>query len=337
MAKRAKSSISGAIKKRAKDETNYGVEFIDLPGGITGGIAELVDIKFGEYKTGTNKGKQFFYAAGVVKSPKTALAEKKVFENGKVKTLETKEVNIEGQRTSMMIPLCQTKTRKGDVTSVEDHVANMLNEIRKLGYDTEDLESEEELESLFDVMKEEKPRFKFGTTQSEPNANYPDNPRIWENWYGVRDLNGDASEYEEEITDDVEDSTGEEGEEEDDIPFEEEETEAAEDIVALAEAADNEDEEAGEKLAKLAEDAGINHEEYETWVEVAEALSSGESSTEEYEPEEEEVVNYKPPRKRKAVECEVVGVDTGAKTCTLKNLDDGSSVYSDVPWRVLEV
>ncbi len=61
MAKRTKKSGLSvkSFKDHARDETEYGMEFIDLPGGITGGIARLVDAKLGVYAKGNNAGENF--------------------------------------------------------------------------------------------------------------------------------------------------------------------------------------------------------------------------------------------------------------------------------------
>ena len=52
-------------------------------------------------------------------------------------------------------------------------------------------------------------------------------------------------------------------------------------------------------------------------------------------PEVEEIYLFKPPGKKKAVECEVTAVFEGKRTCVLKNLDDNKS-YKGVSWDSLE-
>ena len=87
-AKRRKTSgglLSESLKAHANDETSYGTEYIDLPGGITGGIAKLVDAKLGEFKKGPNQGKQFLYLGGLVVEPETAIQLNKVLQVGKFK------------------------------------------------------------------------------------------------------------------------------------------------------------------------------------------------------------------------------------------------------------
>jgi hypothetical protein len=101
-------------------------------------------------------------------------------------------------------------------------------------------------------------------------------------------------------------------------------------------------------LSEKAEEAGIDPNDYATWTEVAEAIEgAGEEEEEEeeedndekddtpFEPEKEEVYLFKPPRARKAIECEVTAVFPRKKSCNLKSLDDGK-VFKGVPFDKLE-
>jgi len=88
------NKLAESFDKHKDDETRYGGGS-DLPKGIEGGIAQLVDCKFDTYKTGDNKGEFFFYAAGIVKAPK-----------------EVGGVPIVGLRTQIgPEPLCDTPDR----------------------------------------------------------------------------------------------------------------------------------------------------------------------------------------------------------------------------------
>src|SRR5437016_1611840 len=132
---KSKSSfdINKSLQTHSTDDTDYGQDFTRLPGGISGGIAQLIDAKIGVYKTGANTGKKFFRAAGVVVSPDTATEMVKTLdERGKVKVVSAKEVPVKGLQTSVMVPLCDTKKADGTVTTADEGVANMLNELRKL-------------------------------------------------------------------------------------------------------------------------------------------------------------------------------------------------------------
>ena len=293
MAKRTgKSAFGNALKANAGNETKARTEFIDLPGGITGGIAQIVEAKLGIYKSGNNEGSQFLYLAGVVLKPKTATSITKVWRKGKVEVVDTSQIEVEGQRTSYMEPICDTTKGNGDVVSVDEHVANAINELQLLGVDTSHLEKskdpEKAFEQLLQALKKAKPTFNFGTSSSDPTATYP-NPRVWERWYGAVDFDG------EEDDDDLDDNTDEipegEPEEEDEDSNEDTDTE------------NNEEEDNEEALM------------YEV----------------------EDIVDYKPPRAKKKVRCEILEVDEEEETCSLKNLDTGKT-YKDVSWgRLSEV
>lgn len=310
---------SRAMAAHASDEVDYGSGG-DLPGGIEGGIAELVDCKFDKYKTGDNQGEYYFYAAGVVVSP-----------------AEFNGQHIAGLRTvcgpgGMPEPMCATPTR-GRKT-VEDHIAFVLNEFRKLGVDTEGMD-ENDLETTAEALKEEKPHFRFRTWQGQKQTEgeYKDRePRVNHEWRG-------ACDYADEADPDAEvDDASEEVDDAEDV--EQDQT-----LEELAELADAGDEEAGEKLAVLAAEQDIDPDDHPTWAGLAEALDDATPETNADEggdddeeadwlPEKGEIYGYKPPKGKKAVECEVTAVFEGKETCNLKNLDTGKP-YKGVPWNKL--
>lgn len=164
--------IAPAVKAHAEDETDYG--FQKLPPGITNGVAQLTEAYFDEYKSGDNKGQFYFRAVGVVVSPNE---------------IETSQgvVTVRRLQTSLMEPMCQTKTQDGKVTTVEEHVANVLNELRKLGADTSTATNGHDLEKICADLVEFKPYFKFATSvRKARKANQADG--VWENWYGIKGL-----------------------------------------------------------------------------------------------------------------------------------------------------
>lgn len=341
MARRTrKSGLGSSMRAHANDETQYGMAFIDLPPGISGGIAKLVEAKTGEYKTGDNKGKSFIYLAGVVLEPETVEGVvRKVFKDGSVVIVSTEDVDVKGQRTSAMLPLCET------ARSEDENIENALNELRKLGGEecTEGLggdtekEAMESLDALLEELKEQGPFFKFGTSASTPTAEYPE-PRTWENWFGVRGLEDYEPEEESdpEVEDDPEDDAEEdkpEKSDEDDIPFKQ-----------LGEAADEGDEEAETELTTIAEGQDLNPDDYETWSELAVALGDDVADDTEEEddddpgtetPEKGVVYGYKPPKSRTVLECECTAVFEGRETCNLKDLD-GEKIFKSVSWDDLE-
>lgn len=136
-----------------------------LPAGIEGGVAELREIKLGEYQSGELKGELYFLAAGVVKHPR-----------------EVNGTPVEGLRTQIgPEPLCDTPTAKGDRKKLADHYAWVLNQVRILGVDTKDTKIQD-LERVFTALRQAKPHFRFRTWQGAPVNVIPANGR----WQAVR-------------------------------------------------------------------------------------------------------------------------------------------------------
>ena len=307
MAKLGKKG-SDAFKTHGSDETKVSAGG-DLPAGIDGGIAQLVECKFDTYKKGDNKGKPYFIAYGVIKEPSVV-----------------GNIPVRGRNTQIMEPICETPKRSRK--TVDEHIAWILNELRKLGVDTNDVD-ENSIDTLLEVLKEEQPHFQFRTWKGEPTKEFP-KPRVQETW-------GTCCDYVEEEEDSVDEEVEEEEEEEEESSKDEKESV---DLPLLGKLADKGNDDANIQLTELAEEAGVDTDDYESWADVAKALI-GSSETETTEEEEEEITpekgdvfNYKPPKKRKAIECEVTAVFKGKKTCNLKNLDTGLS-YKRVAWTSL--
>ncbi len=305
-----------AVKTHGRDETRMGI--VELPPGIEGGVAQVVDCRFSKFEKGANKGKYFFLAAAIVVLPK---------KHG--------GAPIEGLRTQIMEPVCETPGRSRE--GIDEHIDWVLNELRKLGVDTDGM-SVDDLEDVAAAIKKEKPHIRFSTWQGDPTPEYP-NPRVNQKWSGVCDYDGED---------------GDDVEEEDDAADEPDEDEDS-----LGELADADDEAAQLKLSKLAKKKGMDPEEYETWTELEEAINDGggdaeedeeededeeddeeeeeeeEDEEDEWEPKVEDVYLYKPPRAKKAIECEVTVVNKRKETVALKNLKD-DKVYKAVPWDKLE-
>lgn len=360
------SKLNNSLKKHAKDETDYGTEYVDLPPGIKGGIATFTEGKIGTYKSGTYEGEQFCYLAGVIVSPKEITYAPKTFSEGKVVVLPLETVKVEGQRTSIMIPMCDTKNAKGEVTDADAHIERMMNEVRKIGGEkcTANIVSDEGLVALFQTLAEVGPIFKFGTTSSEPNEAYP-TPRVWENWHGAKGLDeeDDPTDDEDDVDDNTEEEEVEDEAEDQEVEEEEEEEEdeemTPEALVALGVTADtDETKEGGNAVAQLnqfAADEGFDPNDYETFELLAEALvneaedvlKDAEDEDEDEEDEEEdeenevdtpvvgEIKNFKPKGARKLTEVEVKTVNNAKQTCTLMRLSDQKK-YSNIAWDRLE-
>lgn len=316
------------------DETTYS-EFGNLPEGIDGGIAQIVEVKFDQYKKGETKGEFFFYAAGTVHKP-----------------LEHNGMRTEGLRTVIMEPLCDTPTRTRK--TVDDHVEWIYNELRKLGVDTSSM-SFDDLEPACEALKEAAPFFRFRTWKGSKatEGKYKDQePRVQHQWDG-------AVEYDPETGEGggaVEDSSGE-------APSESEaassEAGGEIDVAALVEQANSGDGDAQQALTDAALAAGVSKEDVDTaanWEAVADYITqagegavSSESEPEPekpWEPKKGETCTYQPidpktkkpfidpktKKARKPVECTIEGSDKKSKTATLKNLDDGKTTYKGVKW-----
>jgi hypothetical protein len=269
--------LAGPLKAHAQDETTYRADFSEPPPGIIGGVARLNYAKLGTYASGVTKGEKFVRLAGTIVSPKTVSVVKQTFKDGRVVNLPVEVVNCEGLSTSRMLPLCDTKTADGTVTTADENIATMLNELRTLGGDecTENVDSESSLEAMLAALEKGGIHFKFGTSSSKPTKEYP-TPRTWQNWRG-------ACEYDGEPESGVTDETGTES---NDVPDEEpQEGDPEEDLSALAEAADGGDEEAAAKLTEMCEghDPVIDPNEYATWVEVVPVLQGEDAEEAEEE------------------------------------------------------
>jgi len=268
-AKTTKSALSSklgnrlnkAVNAHKNDDTRL-TGGADLPPGIEGGIAQLVECKFSTYEKGDQKGEFFFYAAGSVIAPS-----------------EVAGIPLVGLRTSIMEPVCDTPTRSRK--TIEDHVDWVLNEFRKLGVDTKGMTGDD-LEGTAAALKEAGPSFRFRTWQGEATEEYP-NPRVNHDWRGSCDYEGadpDAG-----VVDDTQTGNGKATEEmpweaDDDTPAEEPTSE--DDLMSIGLKADEGDEDAQTDLYERARLVGVDADEMATWVEVVAAIE--ESSTTVAEP-----------------------------------------------------
>ena len=324
--------LSQSVKAHRADPTEYGP--MRLPPGISNGIAKLVECTFGTVASGKqNAGETYWRAAGVVIEPKTVI-------------VDGQEIPIQGQQTSIMEMLCDTRTQAGKATSFDEHLANYLNELRKLGGEdfTAGAETEDDLKHLNEALKEAGPYFRFSTSAGQATKEFP-NPRIWENWHGTKGL----EEYEPPEDSGVDDQTGPADPRRYDAPPSDNGPPAADlefgDLDSLAERAENKDKAAIAELKELAEKAGVDEgavDEAEDWAAVAklvkDAARGGEGPSTEpkpYVPKKKDVVLYRPLGKDKkpvkhAVECQVEAVDKKSETATLKNLEDRGTVYKNV-------
>ena len=308
--KLAKKGLGKSLAKHGGDETEYG-KGGDLPAGVIG-IAELVEAKLGEYKTGQYKGEPFVYLAGVVITPSMF--------NG---------IPVEGLRTSLTLRLSDDKPGQYAKT-FDERVALMLNELRKLGSSTTELTSEKDLEDTLNALVSEKVQFKFRTWASEPTKQYP-NPRTNHVWDGAATGPTVSSETT-AVEDNTEASTETGGEAAGDDT----------DWAALGEAADAGDQDAIAKITEALTEQGMSEDDINsvvTWAEAAgmvggggevEAEPEAEAEATPWKPAKGDAYPIKPKGEKKLVDCEVTAVYKA--TLDLKELGGKKRVFKNIPW-----
>lgn len=332
--------LTKAILDHKDDETVFDTGG-RLPENIENGIARLTECKFDVYKKGPNKGKPYFYAAGTVVSPE-----------------EHEGVKCKGRTTSIMEPLCDTKTMAGKVTSLADHTDKMLNHLRLLGVETAEFSSPEDLENAAEALKEAAPFFRFRTWKGQPTAQFK-NPRVNEVWMGATNYVEDGEDAVEDDTDS--DGGDDDGTDDDVAAFDED------DMNSVAKAADDGDEDAQTLITERLKGVKLKPDKFKTWKLAVKALlaaeeaaneddedepeddtddedaDTDEAEAEESDEEEEEedetpavgdIWMFKPPGTKKKVEVEIMSVQAKAQTCTVKNLDDNKS-YKAVAFTAL--
>lgn len=248
-----------AWKQHAKDETKLSSAG-ELP-PIENGIAQLVDIKIGTYETGNDKGKLYFSAQGIVVAPD-----------------QSGGIPVTGLRTRIgPEPLFATPTRSRK--TLDEHIAWMMNELRKLGIDTNSIDIDDLETTVFPALLEQAPHFRFRTWKGKPatEGKYKgQEPRVNHDWRGVVEFDAESGE-----------ATGGVEVEEDG----EEEADATVDVAALLEAANNDDEDAQTQLVDLAVAAGHKRktvQDLPDWESVAALLTEADEEAEAAAPEEEE-------------------------------------------------
>lgn len=345
--KEQKTSFSSVLGQRGAKafEGSKNNEVVYDKGGelpvIQAGVAQLTSMTIGVYKNGANKDKPFFRAAGTVLSPK------------KVRDDDGNEIPVAGLQTSIMIPLCDTKTQKGEVTKMEEHMEKMINEVKKFGVDLSEV-AFDDFDSTLEALVETAPQFKFRTWKSKATKEYPD-PRCNHVWNGIVEEDDQVSTDDEGAVEVDEDEGDASEPDEDDAGSEDDTGDAGDDnsadtpavdekhLAELVKKANKKDKKAQQELIELAVAAGHTQEEAENaddWESVA-ALArepvggdSGEGETQSDEIEVGNQVQYRPidaktKKPGKAVDCEVVKVyKTG--NLDLKNLVDNKTVYKNI-------
>ena len=331
-----KSSFAAGIKKHADAPIDYGQDFIDLPGDIHEGRAVLSSIKKSVYKSGPNQGSEFLRLMGVVYSPKTAMDVKKIWKDGKVEIISTKEVNIDGQHTNIMIPLCETKKKDGTVIATqEENEAKAANELKKLGGENclDHIEDDADLENLFAELVEQKIKFRFATRSKDPTKDYP-NGGVWDhNWYGTKGIEDEVEDAPSEVKDSSPAPKAKKPAKEPE-PVQDE----GPDLKELAKAAGKGEQDAIDALTNLAVEAGYKENEVESaadWDEVVGMIENKGGEAKDADADEGVKIggNYTwthpdPKNKGKKLETlvEVTTINAKAETCTVKDVENGKPI-----------
>lgn len=322
-----KSRVQKAHQQSAGKETDYSSNG-ELPSGINDGVAKLVDVKFGVYQSGDNKGETFFMARAVCVAPETY--------NG---------VKCVGKSTMIMEALCDTPRSKARPT-LEDHIDWMYNELRKLGVDTEEIDPED-LEVVFKDLIEASLYISFetwggGTYKDQQGVERKSSVR--HNWNGLVDFDANES-MDSGVEDDEPIEQKEEEQEEQEEQSSSDEMEVDE-LTELGAKSDEEDADAQIALTSRADAVGVDvtDAQYADWAAVAEAVRAAEagdgqeeeaSGSDNWEPAVGDLYLFKPPRARAAVKVKVTKVLKRAKTVDLTNEATGKT-YIGIAWDSLE-
>lgn len=293
----------------------------DLPAGIENGVAKVVECKFDTYKEGDSKGEFYFRASAVVMAP-----------------VEFEGDKIEGRRTSIMEAVCDTPKATGKRRTLDDHLAWVLNEMRKMGVETSGLDYSN-LEAAAAAIKEAGPFIRFRTWKGKPTEQYP-NPRVTHEWRGV------AAGFVPSADAGVVDNSGEPAVSDDAGGGAAVETASDaggdEDLSALGQAAEAGDGAAMKRLTELATAAGINADEVPTWIELGDMLAGAGgggagAGEEEVNPGKDEIYYFVPKDSKdgKLVEGEVTAVFEASKKVNIRNLTD-KIVHKSVAWSDLK-
>lgn len=335
-----------------------------LPGGITNGVAKLTGVVVDEAKTGNNKGQPYIRFAAVVVSPKSVVV------NGDDVPVEGLQTSV----LEMLCDTKTQAGKETSFDEHADNACNELRKLGGPDFDVSDFEGA--VKSLNEAAQDPDAPiyFRFSTQwrndQATGKPKYDDNP--WENWYGTKGLedyvppDAAAAQTQDESgpaappARTVPPKTSANGKpatapvnrvankpaptpQPDPNPDGAADEPDIDDLLAKSEVGNGE---AQAEMTRLAIEAGSSPEAVEAapdWAAVA-AMARGEAPADEATSPEQDAANpavgnvfyFKPPKVKKAIECEVKKVNTKVKTCVLLNLTDGKTEYKDVLFTALE-
>ena len=341
------------FKKAHEEHKNDVTDFSgggELPAGIPRGVAQLVECRVQEMKSGNHKGKPCFYAAGIVQTPE-----------------EFDGIRCAGLRTQMIIPMCDTPERMTDKT-FSDHLKKIYDKLRICGVDTTSINDDEGFLRTLDMLQQVKPYFYFHTWKPKPDAQNK-NPRTQQVWDApctdfAPSTDQDQVDNSEEVDEDADEApppppppTRRGGKSpQPQLPPTSPKESAADfdefsDLDSLLQRANAEDVKAQQALGELAREAGMDDDDFEaaTWDQVVNFIKNASGGTEEAAvPTTEDApaigdqAVYHPwnpktkgPSKR-GVDVEVTLVNAKAGTVTVVAADGSGKAWNDVPWAELK-
>lgn len=151
-------------------------DFSSLPPGLKDAVAVLESCGFREIPSGRENAGEFeFYAVGVMVEPFDHTYEEPAGSG------HSKTVKVAGKQTRYREVMADTPKAQGKKKTFDDHYASILNEMRKLGYDTTGL-SVDHLEAAAADITKARPYFKVRTSLLP--AMEGQEPRVYESWDG---------------------------------------------------------------------------------------------------------------------------------------------------------
>lgn len=327
--------LDASVKAHAADEIkSFGQ---GLPPGIRGGVAKLTGCKFEIIPAGRkNAGAPRLVMQGVALEPQTVV-------------VDGREEQVAGRQTWQFEPICDTENQSGKKTSVDEHVARVIQHLGRLGGRLDPRTAsgvglEQVARALESQSLNGKPiYFHFTTALSD------DKSMVFENWNGTEGLEDYAE------PDFAAGAVTAAPDEAPDSPPDDAADEQEVDIDALAAEADGMDIAAalapdgpGTRIVEIAEQLGADVEAVKaanTWADAAEivkaaAVQEGEFQSvvgtdvpepvEAWTPKKGDPVGYKAPVKNKAgklvpgtkvVQCEVAAINKNG-TCDLVQLSN---------------
>lgn len=317
-----------------------------LPGGIEGGVAQIVSVRFDVFKDGENKGKAAFFLQGIAALPK-----------------EHNGTPVAGKRVMVSEPIFATPNRKRKTVGEHaEFIQAIVKELLGPNFKPE-LVTASNIESACQFITKAKPFFYFSTFLGQKQTTGPyanREPRVNTMFQGAKGLenfrlNGDSNPATSAIVDDSpvddDDAGGDDQDDVDSAPVAEQGGNADADggLEELANIADDSTDddavaEAEEKLIAFADQAGVSEAERKkakNWAAVVALINAkntpapapaASDNGADFVPTKGEVYGFKVGGKGKKIRVSITSVSKKNKTVDLLNAADKTTTYEDVAW-----